>query len=75
MKADLKRLHKEDGQIFWDIVLMEGKNREIKRIFEHFKSKVISLHRYEFAKINIKSLKIGNYRKLNKKEISDFVKR
>ena len=55
MKADLKRLYKEDGQIFWDIVLMEGKNREIKRIFNHFESKVTSLHRYSFAGITLKS--------------------
>ena len=75
VRAQIKRLHKESGKIFWDIILTEGKNREIKRIFEHFESKVISLHRYEFAKISIKSLKIGSHRKLNKKEIIEFDKR
>ena len=34
VKADLKRLYKEEGKIFWDITLTEGKNREIKRIFK-----------------------------------------
>ncbi|MAX10535.1 MAG: pseudouridine synthase [Candidatus Marinimicrobia bacterium] len=74
VKADLKRLYKEDGKIFWDISLTEGKNREIKRIFTHFESKVISLHRYKFADIELKSLKIGGYRKLNKREFDRIQK-
>ena len=74
MKAFIKRMYKESGKIFWDITLTEGKNREIKRIFEHFESKVISLHRYEFAKISAKSLKVGSYRKLSKREIPQFAK-
>ena len=74
VKARLKRLYKKDGKIFWDIRLTEGKNREIKRIFMHFDSKVTNLHRYKFANIEIKSLKIGDYRKLNKKELSEIRK-
>tara|TARA_Y100001970_G_C13960586_1_gene712933 strand:- start:162 stop:860 length:699 start_codon:yes stop_codon:yes gene_type:complete len=68
VKADLKRLYKEEGKIFWDITLTEGKNREIKRIFKYLGSKVLRLHRYKFADIEIKSLKVGSYRKLNKQE-------
>ena len=75
VRADLKRLDKKDGQIFWNIILTEGKNREIKRIFTHFGSKVINLHRYKFANIEIKSLKLGSYRKLNKKEFNRIEKR
>ena len=74
VKAFFKRLDKKDGKIFWDILLTEGKNREIKRIFEHFDSKVISLHRYQFSNIQVGSLKSGNYRKLNKKEIAQIDK-
>ena len=72
MRAHFNRLGKEDGRILWDIVLTEGKNREIKRIFNHFDSKILTLHRYRFANIELKSLKVGNYRKLNKKEIFKF---
>ena len=74
VKASIRRLDKEGGKILWDITLTEGKNREIRRIFEHFKSKVVSLHRYQFANVNIKSLKVGSYKKLNKKEIIGFDK-
>ena len=72
MRAHFKKLGKEDGRILWDIVLTDGKNREIKRIFDHFDSKVLTLHRYQFANIGLKSLKVSNYRKLNKKEIFKF---
>ena len=69
VKADLRRLQKEDGKIFWDISLTEGKNREIKRIFVHFKSKVLALHRYQFANIQTGKLKVGDYRKLKKNDL------
>ena len=69
VKANLRRLQKEDGKIFWDISLTEGKNREIKRIFIHFKSKVLALHRYQFANIETGSLKIGDYKKLKKNDL------
>ncbi|MAX12804.1 MAG: pseudouridine synthase [Candidatus Marinimicrobia bacterium] len=69
VKADLKRLQKEDGKIFWDITLTEGKNREIKRIFIHFKSKVLNLHRYKFANIELGSLKLGDYKKMKKSDL------
>ena len=49
--------------------LTEGKNREIKRIFNYFDINVIKLHRYEFAGIILNNLAIGQYRKINKKEI------
>ncbi|MAV64991.1 MAG: pseudouridine synthase [Candidatus Marinimicrobia bacterium] len=70
VKASLKRLAKEDGKIFWDISLREGKNREIKRIFKHFKSRVIALHRYQFANIKISSLKEGQYKKTTNNQIN-----
>jgi len=69
VKANLARLAREDGKIFWRITLTEGKNREIKRIFIHFKSKVVSLHRYQFAGIKISSLKESQYRKITNSEI------
>ena len=69
VKANLNRLQKEDGKIFWDISLTEGKNREIKRIFIHFKSKVLALHRYRFASIETGPLKIGDYKKLKKSDL------
>ena len=69
VKADLKKINKEKNNIYWDILLNEGKNREIKKIFLHFGSKVIDLHRYKFANIDVKSLKVGKYRKISVKKL------
>ena len=72
--AKIKRIDKKDSKFIWDITLTEGKNREIKKIFNHFESKVIRLHRYKFSNLDLKSLDTGEYRKLNKKEIKSIVR-
>ena len=72
--AKIKRIDKKDTKFVWDITLTEGKNREIKKIFNHFESRVIKLHRYKFSNVDLKSLDIGAYRKLNKKEIKSIVR-
>ena len=69
VKANIKLLS-YSGNIFeWDIVLKEGKNREIKRIFSNFDSKVTLIHRYSFCGIELNNLKNGKYRKMSDKEI------
>lgn len=53
-----------------NITITEGKNREIRRIFEHFNYEVLSLNRKIFAGITVKGLSRGEYRRLTKNEIS-----
>ena len=60
---------------YWNIFLTEGKNREIKRIFEYFNILVKYIHRYEFAGIKIGSLKEGKVRKINKSIIKLMYKK
>lgn len=52
------------------IALVEGKNREIKRIFEHFGYEVKKLHRSMFANLTVKGLRRGEWRHLTKREIN-----
>ena len=69
VKANIKLLS-HSGNIFeWDIVLAEGKNREIKRIFSNFDARVTLIHRYSFAGIELNHLKIGKYKIISKKEL------
>ena len=71
VKANIK-LMAFSGNIFeWDITLTEGKNREIKRIFSNFDSKVTLIHRYSFCGINLNNLKFGKYRKIPIQEIKN----
>jgi len=58
----------------WDIILTEGKNREIKKIFSNFGAKVTLLHRYYFAGFQLNNLNPGKYRKLSKIELNKIIK-
>ncbi len=51
------------------IILKEGKNREVKKIFEKFGYEVRKLDRKMFAGITAKGLKRGEYRFLERNEI------
>ena len=55
----------------WDVFLTEGKNREIKRIFEHFNVEVTRIHRYEFAGIELGGIKSGKHKLLAHKIIEE----
>ena len=71
-KGGIKRLDRYKGRILWEVILTEGKNREVKRIFEVFGTQVISLHRHSFAGLNVNNLKVGKYRQLNSKIIQSI---
>jgi len=71
-KGQIKRLDRYKGRILWEVILTEGKNREVKRIFENFGTNVVSLHRHSFAGLNVNNLKIGKYRQLNSKIIQSL---
>lgn len=56
------------------ITLTEGKNREVRRIFEHFGYKVSKLDRKMFASLTTKGLNRGRYRHLTREEILSLKK-
>ena len=74
VKADIRLISHSDQQFEWDIILTEGKNREIKRIFSNFDAKVTLLHRYYFSGIQLKNLNPGKYRKLSRQELKKIIK-
>lgn len=53
-----------------EIVLREGKNREVRRLFEHFGYEVVRLHRVEYAGLTARGLARGEWRPLDRREIS-----
>jgi len=59
-----------------EIIIHEGKNRQVRRMCEAIGRKVVALHRSKIGKIDVKDLKIGNWRYLTQEEIrSLFVSR
>ena len=73
LKADIRFLEHINNGFFWDVILREGKNREIKRIFKYFDTQVLNLHRYEFAGIKLSGLKEGKYRKISRKFLNKIL--
>jgi len=71
-KGQIRRLDRCKGRILWEVILNEGKNREVKRIFESFGTHVVSLHRYSFAGLNVSNLKVGKYKQLSPKIIQSL---
>ncbi len=55
--------------ICYEIILYEGKNRQIRRMFASMGRNVVSLQRIAIGKIEIASLKEGKWRHLKKAEV------
>lgn len=52
------------------ITLYEGKNREVRRLFEHFGYEVTRLDRKQYGGITTRGLARGEWRRLDRREIS-----
>lgn len=59
----------KDGQTKLEVKITEGKNREIRKIFEHFSYNVIFLKRVSIGKIKLGGLTRGTCRLLKTSEI------
>jgi 23S rRNA pseudouridine2605 synthase len=57
------------GQKGLRIVLVEGKNREIRRVFSHFHLHPVRLHRIRIGPVLLGELEAGDSRPLSEKEI------
>ena len=51
------------------LVLNEGKNREIRRVFAHFRRKVRRIYRNRYGPIHLGALPEGQVRRLNENEV------
>ena len=56
------------------IIIHEGKNRQVRKMCEAVGKKVVALHRSKIGNIDVKDLKIGTWRYLTKKEVDMLMK-
>ncbi len=68
-KVKILKIDKEKSISRVEIAINEGKNREVRKMCEAVGKKVIALHRAKIGKIDVKSLKIGEWRYLSAEEI------
>lgn len=67
--VDVRRLGSSDGSARFEITLTEGRNRQVRRMFQAVGARVLELTRVRIGSIGIGSLKIGDWRLLSKKEV------
>lgn len=57
------------------ITIHEGKNRQVRKMCEAINKKVLALHRSKIGSLEVKNLKVGNWRYLTEKEVGNLHKR
>ena len=73
-RGELHRLDRKGGLIYWKVVLREGKNHEVKRIFKALGSAVVHLHRQSFAGLEIDKISPGKFQVLKENDVKNLVK-
>ena len=68
-KGELQRLDGRGGLIYWKVILKEGKNHEVKRIFKTLGSTVVHLHRQSFAGLEIDKISPGKFQSLKENDV------
>ncbi|MDI6605168.1 MAG: pseudouridine synthase [Thermoanaerobacteraceae bacterium] len=69
-KAKIKILKIKDNTSIVEVQIHEGRNRQIRKMFDYIKHTVIKLKREKIGEIGLGKLKIGHCRYLNDKEIN-----
>ena len=57
-----------------EIVIHEGKNRQVRKMCEAVGRKVLALHRSKIGNIGVKDIKLGQWRYLKEKEVNSLLK-
>ncbi|MBE5805915.1 MAG: rRNA pseudouridine synthase [Clostridiales bacterium] len=68
-KVKILKIDKKNNISRIQIIIHEGKNREVRKMCAAINKNVIALHRSKIAEINVADLKIGEWRYLNSKEV------
>lgn len=73
-KVRIMKIDEEKNLSRLEIVIHEGKNRQVRKMCEAIGKKVIALHRSKIGNIDVKNLKVGQWRYLTKKEVDMLMK-
>jgi 23S rRNA pseudouridine2605 synthase len=73
-KAVLNKYNKDKDKSIVELTIHEGRNHQVKKMFEAIGKEVIKLHRDSFAGISSKGLYEGQSRKLTDAELKELKK-
>lgn len=59
----------EEARASYEVTIHEGKNRQIRNMFEYFNCEIVTLKRISIGKLTLKGLPVGKARRLDEDEI------
>ena len=68
-KARIKKYDKKTDTSIVELIIHEGKNHQVKKMFEAINYEVLKLKREQIDFLNLDHLKSGEYRIINSKEV------
>ena len=71
-KVRIKKLDKKNNSSYIELIIHEGRNHQVKKMFEAIGYNVLKLKREKYAFLDVNSLKSGEYRILNTKEVKSL---
>lgn len=72
--AKIRVMKEKNKNVLVEIIIHEGRNRQIKKMCEEIGHKVVSLHRQAIGNLDLGNLKEGEWRYLKKSEVEDLLK-
>jgi len=73
-RVKILKIDQEKNRSRIQITIHEGKNRQIRKMIEAIGKRVEALHRCQIGFLNVKDLKIGEWRHLTKEEVKKLLK-
>jgi 23S rRNA pseudouridine2605 synthase len=72
--ADVTVIKQTASSAIVDISIREGKNRQVRKMFQAVGNKVLDLQRTSIGDVRLGALKPGHYRKLKREEIDSLIR-
>ncbi len=70
--AKIEKVNQDSKNTTYKVIIHEGMNRQIRRMFDKLGYEVVSLIRVRIGNISLGSLQPGEYRKLSRKKLQDL---
>jgi 16S rRNA U516 pseudouridylate synthase RsuA-like enzyme len=74
LPARVKLLRRNEKYSFLELTIVEGKNRQVRRMIEALGGRVLKLVRTKIGNLALGSLPIGKYRILNRPDLAGLYK-
>ena len=68
-RAKIVRTDKKNNKTYIELTITEGRNHQVKNMFDYINHRVLKLKRISYSFLNLSGLSIGEYRALSIKEV------